>query len=139
MGRKCQKQKKVKTNSASTCRIRVFSILRTRRSPFQAVSPHRFLSNEGTDPGAEFSSNPELRPPEDTIAMARMSESCFCYLTVSNAIELSKMFTWETSRPSVRIKKRSSTIFLLDCALTPAKVVSRGAAIVDISSPNAYV
>src|SRR5262249_52363195 len=49
----CQKQEKVKTNSGSTCRIRVFSILRTRRSPLLAPWHSCLSSDEGGDPGAE--------------------------------------------------------------------------------------
>src|SRR5262249_13151352 len=64
-GLKCQKQKKVKTNSASTCGIRVFSILRTRRSPLRSAWQCRFSLNEATDPGVKLQRNSGRRPPKD--------------------------------------------------------------------------
>src|SRR5215475_12842974 len=54
------KQKKVKTNSASTCRIRTFSILRTRRSPLRSVWQYRFSSDEDADPGVSCREPPDF-------------------------------------------------------------------------------
>jgi len=58
MDPKSQKQKKVKTNSGSTCRIRVFSFLRMRRSPLAGGWLCGFSSDKGSDPGAMSSEKP---------------------------------------------------------------------------------